>query len=228
MAVQYSKAAGFYTLAITHSKDKEDLASKLGADLIVSNGERLNEARGADVILATSNSYKAASESLKGLRPDGRMVLMGFSTEPLIVTSEIIGNRSRIIGSTQNSQEYLYEALDYVAKGKVKVIAETYPLHDIARAYENVAAGNVRAVNMRERVSGNIAICFQGYDLKTTRRSDLLSGLSLSQESWRLIITRVTPIMSISSLIDFGGLELSGCSKTLQLTTSFYQQEQKC
>jgi hypothetical protein len=42
------------------------------------------------------------------------------------------------------TQEYLYEALDYVAKGKAKVIAETYPLHDIGRAYEDVAAGNVR------------------------------------------------------------------------------------
>jgi D-arabinose 1-dehydrogenase-like Zn-dependent alcohol dehydrogenase len=31
-----------------------------------------------------------------------------------------------------------------VAKGKAKVIAETYPLHDIGRAYEDVAAGNVR------------------------------------------------------------------------------------
>jgi alcohol dehydrogenase len=144
LAVQYSKAAGFYTIATTHSKDKEDLASKLGADMVVSNGEALKQAGGADVILVTSNSYKAASESLKGLRPDGRMVLMGISEEPLIVTSEIIGNRSRIIGSSQNNQEYLYEALDYVAKGKVKVIAETYSLHDIGRAYENVAAGNVR------------------------------------------------------------------------------------
>ena len=126
LAVQYSKAAGFYTIAITHSKDKEDLASKLGADLIVSNGEALKQAGGgADVILVTSNSYKAASESLKGLRPDGRMVLMGFSTEPLIVTSEIIGNRSRIIGSIQNDQEYLHETSDYVAKGKVKGIAQT-------------------------------------------------------------------------------------------------------
>jgi alcohol dehydrogenase len=31
LAVQYSKAAGFFTIAITHSKDKENLASKLGA-----------------------------------------------------------------------------------------------------------------------------------------------------------------------------------------------------
>jgi alcohol dehydrogenase len=120
------------------------LHSPLGADIVVSNGEVLKQAGGADVILATTNSYKAASESLKGLRPDGRMVLMGISDEPLIVTSEIIGNRSRIIGSQQNDHEYLYEALDYVAKGKVKVIAETYALHDIARAYENVAAENVR------------------------------------------------------------------------------------
>ena len=106
LAVQYSKAAGFYTIAITHSKDKEELASKLGADLIASDGETLKQAGGADVILVTSNSYKAASESLKGLRPDGRMVLMGISDEPLIVTSEIIGNRSRIIGSHASRSDH--------------------------------------------------------------------------------------------------------------------------
>ena len=144
LAIQFSKAAGFYTIGITHSTDKEELARKLGADMVVSNGDALKRAGGADVILVTSNSYNAASEVLKGLRPDGRLVLMGVSAEPLVVTAEIIGNRSRIIGSTQNGPEYLYEALDYVAQGKVKIIAETYSLDDIARAYENVAAGNVR------------------------------------------------------------------------------------
>lgn len=80
---------------------------------------------GADIILVTSNSYKVATEALRGLSPDGRMVLMGIST----VTSEIVGNRCRIIGSMQNAQEYLY---DYVANGKVKVIA-VYSLDDIAK-----------------------------------------------------------------------------------------------
>jgi D-arabinose 1-dehydrogenase-like Zn-dependent alcohol dehydrogenase len=51
---------------------------------------------------------------------------MEVSGEPLVVTAEIIGNRSRIVASTQNGPEYLYEALDYVAQGKVKIIAETY------------------------------------------------------------------------------------------------------
>jgi alcohol dehydrogenase len=30
LGIQYSKAAGFHTIAITHSKDKEELAYKLG------------------------------------------------------------------------------------------------------------------------------------------------------------------------------------------------------
>jgi alcohol dehydrogenase len=52
-------------------------------------------------------------------------------------------NRHQIIGSSQNGLEYLYEALGYVAKGKVKVMAETFP-YDIADAYEKVAKSKVR------------------------------------------------------------------------------------
>ena len=143
LAVQYSKAAGFETIAITHSKDKEELAHKLGADVVVSNGQGLKEAGGADVVLATSNSYKAASDTLKGLRPDGRLMLIGGSDEPFIISSafEFFVNHLQLIGSTQNHREYLYEALDYVAKGKVKVMAETFPLDNISDAYERVANG---------------------------------------------------------------------------------------
>jgi alcohol dehydrogenase len=44
----------------------------------------------------------------------------------------------------QNDREYLYEALDYVAKGKVRVITETFSLDDISNAYDRVANGKVR------------------------------------------------------------------------------------
>lgn len=146
MAVQYSKAAGFETIAITHSKDKEELAHELGADVVVSDGQGLKEAGGADVVLATSNSNRAASDTLKGLRPDGRLMLIGVSDEPFSIPapSELILNRLQIIGSTQNGREYLYEALDYVAKGKVKVMEETFPLDEISDAYQKVADGKVR------------------------------------------------------------------------------------
>jgi alcohol dehydrogenase len=156
LGIQYSKAAGFETIAVTHSKDKEELAYKLGADSVVADGEELLKEKGqhgradggvggADVILATSNSYKATSDSIKGLRPDGRFVLMGVSTtEPFTISPEILFKRARIIGSTQNDREHLYEALDYVAKGKVRVMTEIFPLEEISNAYDKVANGNVR------------------------------------------------------------------------------------
>jgi alcohol dehydrogenase len=155
LGIQYAKAAGFETIAVTHSKDKEELAYKLGADSVVADGKGLAEGGGgADVILATSNSYKSTADSIKGLRPDGRLVLMGVSaTEPLTLSPEILFKRGRIIGSTQNDREHLYEALDYVAKGKVKVMTEIFPLEEISSAYDKVANGNVRFKAVIEPIS---------------------------------------------------------------------------
>ena len=151
------KLPGFETIAVTHSKDKEELAYKLGANSVVSDGEGLLKQKsqhgnsspdgvgGADIILATSNSYKAIADAIKALRPDGRVILMGVSpTETLAISPEILFKRARIIGSTQNDREHLYEALDYVAKGKVKVMTEIFPLEEISNAYDKVANGNVR------------------------------------------------------------------------------------
>jgi len=116
----------------------------LGADEVVGSGEELKAIGGADVILSTSSSYRSASEALNGLRPDGRLVLIGMSNEPLEVTSQLMRTRGRIIGSLQNGNEYLYEALDYVARGKVRIISETYPLNEVGKAYERLAEGQVR------------------------------------------------------------------------------------
>ena len=56
---------------------------KLGASQVVTNREELKSSGGADLILVTSSSYKPAIDALKGLRPQGRMVIMGVSNEPL-------------------------------------------------------------------------------------------------------------------------------------------------
>jgi alcohol dehydrogenase len=76
LVIRYSKAVGFQTIAITHSKDKEELAMKLGADFVVNNGEALKRdgvssgnglgRDGVDVLLVTSNSYKAVGDAING------------------------------------------------------------------------------------------------------------------------------------------------------------------
>jgi D-arabinose 1-dehydrogenase-like Zn-dependent alcohol dehydrogenase len=144
LALQYSKASGFETIAVTKSKDKEKMIRELGADEVVESGEKLLAAGGADVLLATSNSWAATADAAKGMRPDGRIILMGVGHEPLNYNPELMFKRVRLIGSSQNGPEYLYEALDYAAKGKVKVVAETYKLEDIAKAYDRVSDGKVR------------------------------------------------------------------------------------
>jgi len=54
---------------------------------------------------------------------------VGLDAEPLSISLiDLLFKRIKIIGSQQNGPEYLYEALDYVAQGKVKSIIETYPL----------------------------------------------------------------------------------------------------
>ena len=145
LAFQYSKAAGFETIAISHSPDKDKMIRELGADEIVRDGKGLAAAGGADILLSTSNSTKAMVDSVQGLRPDGRLVTMGADAEPLAVSlMDLIGKRIQVIGSTQNGREYLYEALDFAAKGKVKVMAETYLLADAPKAYQRVAEGKPR------------------------------------------------------------------------------------
>jgi len=145
LAVQYAKAAGFKTIAISHSPDKVALAKQLGADEVVKDGAGLAKLGGADLILGTSNSTDAMSDSIKGLRPDGRFVLMGFDAKNLQVSpSDLIMKRIQILGSQQNRRDFLYEALDFVAQGKVKVMTETYPFDKYQEAYERVEQGKPR------------------------------------------------------------------------------------
>src|SRR5208282_4535890 len=86
LAVQYAKAAGFDTIAISHSPDKDKMIRELGADEIVRDGKGLAAAGGADVILSTSNSTQAMVDSIQGLRPDGRIVTMGADVEPIVLS----------------------------------------------------------------------------------------------------------------------------------------------
>jgi alcohol dehydrogenase len=145
LAVQYAKAAGFVTIAISRSPDKDKMIRELGADEIVRDGKGLAAIGGADIVLSTTNSTKSMVDSIQGLRPDGRFVTMGADFEPISISlMDLISKRIQVIGSQQNGPEYLYEALDFVAKGKVRTIAETYPLAEAAKAYQRVAEGKAR------------------------------------------------------------------------------------
>jgi alcohol dehydrogenase len=145
LAVQFSHAAGFHTIAISHSADKDPMIREFGAAEIVRDGASLAKVGGADIILATGNSTAAMEDAIQGLRPDGRLIAMGVDAKPLSISPmDLISKRIRVIGSQQNHREFLFEALDLAARGKVKVMTETYPLAEIGKAYDRVEQGKVR------------------------------------------------------------------------------------
>ncbi|HEY0256229.1 MAG TPA: alcohol dehydrogenase catalytic domain-containing protein [Candidatus Methylacidiphilales bacterium] len=146
LALQYAKAAGFNTVAISRSPDKADfIREKLQADRVVANGEELAKAGGADVVLATGTSVVAMVDAIKGMRPDSTLVVMGYEGKPLpIPLGDLMMRRIKIIGSRANHPEHLYEALQLAASGKVAAINETYSLDEVNVAYARMIEGKVR------------------------------------------------------------------------------------
>src|SRR5256886_385345 len=67
LAVQYAKAAGFETIAVSHSPDKDKMIRDLGADEVVRDGKGLAAAGGADVILSRSEEHTTELQSQSNL-----------------------------------------------------------------------------------------------------------------------------------------------------------------
>ncbi|RGD57264.1 alcohol dehydrogenase [Kitasatospora xanthocidica] len=147
LAVQFARAGGFETVAVTSSPDKHRLARTLGADHVVADGDGLRAIGGADVVLVTGTSYRAAAGALQGLRPNGRMVLATIDpVEPFAIppTSPFWAQRQQVIGATHNGLDRLTEALDLVASGAVTPLVETFPKERVAEALDRVERGEAR------------------------------------------------------------------------------------
>lgn len=149
MALQFSRACGFETIAITRSPDKRELAAELGADQVVTSGAGLREAGGADVIVVTAPSHPAAAEALQGLRVNGRLVLAGIDpaepfTLPPAMTYPFFALGQKILGATHHGPQFLAEALGLVAAGKVRPRIETFPAARVADAIARTGKGEVR------------------------------------------------------------------------------------
>ncbi|SDI17261.1 alcohol dehydrogenase catalytic domain-containing protein [Nonomuraea jiangxiensis] len=148
-ALQFSAAAGFETVAITRSPDKHAVARELGADLVVGSGEELLAAGGADVILVTGPSYAAATDSLRGLRLGGRIVLAGIDgLEPFTIPPDLarpfFAQGQQVLGATHDGPGFLEQALRVVASGKVTPKVEVFAKEQVADALDKVAKGEVR------------------------------------------------------------------------------------
>ncbi len=149
LALQFSKAVGLETFAITGQVAKKAELLGFGADEVLISGDdpgaALQRAGGADVILSTTNSARQIASAFAGLRVGGRLVNMGVADGPIAIDPMVLmfGQR-QLRGSTQDERRDLFEALHLVARGKVKPALELYPLDRVNEVRERLAAGKVR------------------------------------------------------------------------------------
>ena len=150
LGIQFAAKFGFRVAAIGRGSESEPLARKLGASLYIDNkstnaAEALQKLGGAQVILATAPSSKAMSDVVDGLAPNGKLMVVGASSDPIQVTPVqlIMGSRT-IQGWASGTPTDAEDTLRFAELSGVRPMIETYPLERAAEAYARMMSGDAQ------------------------------------------------------------------------------------
>lgn len=150
LGVQFARKMGFITVAIARGQDKAPLAKQLGAHHYIDSeaqnvAESLQKLGGARVILATVTSGKAMSAVIGGLGLNGKLIVVGISTEPVEVpVAQFIMGRQSVQGWPSGTAADSQETLAFSALSGVKPMIEQYPLSRAPEAYDRMMSGKAR------------------------------------------------------------------------------------
>ena len=150
LGLQYARRMGFRTIAIGRGTDKAALAEKLGAHHYVdtnsgSPAEALEKLGGAAVILATAPDSKFMSALFGGLAPNGKLMVVGASMDPLgISPMQVIGGRRSVQGWASGTAKDSEDTMQFSALTGVRPMIEKYPLVKATEAYEQMISGRAR------------------------------------------------------------------------------------
>src|SRR5205807_4344545 len=91
LGIQFANKFGYKVAAIGRGSENAMLAKKLGANVYTDSqsttaAEALQKLGGAKAILATAPSSKAMSELINGLGPNGKLMVIGATYDPIEVT----------------------------------------------------------------------------------------------------------------------------------------------
>jgi D-arabinose 1-dehydrogenase-like Zn-dependent alcohol dehydrogenase len=147
LGIQFANKSGYKVVAIDRGSERAALAKKLGASVYVDNKvtnsvEALQKLGGAQVILATAPSSKAMSELFDGLGPNGKLMVIGVTFDPLEVKpSQLISGSRTIQGWEAGTPADSQDTLRFAELTGVRPMIETYPFEKAAQAYARMLSG---------------------------------------------------------------------------------------
>src|SRR5436309_6069339 len=150
LGIQFANKFGYKVAAIGQGPDTAVLAKKLGASVYIDSratnaAEALQKLGGAQVILATAPSSKAMSEMIDGLGPNGKLMVIGATFDPIEVTPiQLISGSRTIQGWAAGTSADSEDTLDFAELTGVRPMIETYPLEKAAEAYERMLSGKAQ------------------------------------------------------------------------------------
>src|SRR2546423_1591687 len=150
LGIQFANKFGYKVAAIGRGSENAALAKKLGASLYIDSkatnaAQELQKLGGAQVIVATAPSSKAMSELIDGLGPNGKLMVIGATFDPIEVTPPqlIFGNRT-IQGWAAGTPADSEDTLRFAELSGVRPMIETYPLEKAAEGYARMMSGNAQ------------------------------------------------------------------------------------
>src|SRR6202521_2260198 len=150
LGIQFAKKFGYQVAAIGRGAENAALAKKLGASMYIDSkstnaAEALQKLGGAQVILATAPSSKAMSELIDGLGPNGKLMVIGATFDPIEVTPPqlIFGNRT-IQGWAAGTPADAEDTLRFAELSGVRAMIETSPLEKAAEGSARMMTGNAQ------------------------------------------------------------------------------------
>jgi D-arabinose 1-dehydrogenase-like Zn-dependent alcohol dehydrogenase len=150
LGVQFANKFGYKVAAIGRGSENAGLAKKLGATVYIDSkatnaAEELQKLGGAKVVLATAPNSKAMSELINGLGPNGKLVVIGATFDPIEVAPvQLIGGSKTIQGWAAGTPADSEDTLRFAELSGVRPMIETYPLEKAAEAYARMMSGNAQ------------------------------------------------------------------------------------
>lgn len=149
--IQIAKYFGAEVYATSRQDKKLEIAKQFGADEVINTAkcnlieeiDRITNGEQCDVIFDNIGVKSSIEDSLKMLRPGGKVIVVGYNDPEFEANyQEIVIKEKEIIGIRGSSREDLVEAIQLVEKDVVKpYIYKTYKLEQINEALENLRNG---------------------------------------------------------------------------------------
>ena len=150
LGIQYANKFGYKVAAIGRGPENATLAKKLGAHVYIDSqatnaAQELQKLGGARVILATAPSGKAMSELIDGLGPNGELMVIGASPDPIQVSPlQLIFGAKTIQGWASGIPTDSEDTLRFAELTGVVPMIETYPLEKAGEAYDRMMSGKAQ------------------------------------------------------------------------------------